>query len=167
MRKRFAFIIIALLISLFIYLFYRTENTVSNAIFIFIFSKETYLQLKQWINQQLILPQPFIYSLPEGLWVFSATLASKDFFISLKSLKINLYLFPLLFAFALEVLQLFGITNGTFDLLDLFVSILFWLIGILIMRSPSSTKNSLYPVNANSWLCLSTYLVVLLAHVST
>ena len=72
-----------------------------------------------------ILPNWIIYSLPDGLWVYSLT--SAIFLIWGNSfLTLNIWLvIILLIAPLIEFMQYFGIFPGTFDLIDL----LFYLIG--------------------------------------
>ena len=128
MRKNYFFILISLSLSLFIYLFYRTEKTVINEIFIYITSFDRFIELQKVITNLIPLNKHIIYSLPEGLWVFSITLTSKFLFLKIGNHKINLLFVPLIFSIGLELFQLLNLTNGRFDFWDIGVSILFWFV---------------------------------------
>jgi hypothetical protein len=148
-----------------IYLFYRTEKTVINEIFIAVFSYDTFTALRKHIAAALPLNEHIIYSLPEGLWVFSITLASKLLFIRAGRYQINLLYLPLLFSIGLECFQLLHLTNGRFDFWDIGVSILCWIIAAYLAPIPNQRQNILYPFKTRSAMCMLSYLVVYLAHV--
>lgn len=157
--------ILALLFCLFLYLFYRTEKTVINEIFISIFSYNRYLDLRNTISSALPLNEKIIYSLPEGLWVFCITLTSKYLFLKVGRHEINLVFFPLVFSIGLELLQLFHLSNGQFDFWDIGFSIIFWAIANYLIPFESRKQNILNPFNFRSLICLLSYLIVYLAHV--
>lgn len=158
-------LLIALFICLFIYLFYRTEKTVVNRLFISISSYNTYVALKNSVVQQLPLPKTIINSLPEGLWVFCISLTSKNLFLKWHKYKVDLLLAPLLFSLGLEFLQLMHITNGRFDYWDIGISILFWIVGSFIIQQNKVHQNIVAPFNHRSLVCVLSYLIVYLAHV--
>ena len=157
---------LSLLFSLFVYLFYRSEQTVVNELFQFIFSGETYLSLKEVINENLSLPKFLIFSLPEGLWVLAVTIASKNIYFDKKKRYFHLAFLPLVIAIALEIFQLTHLTNGTFDLWDLLSAITFWSIGYFLLPSPSTKQPLFVQMNTNSIVCMVSYLVLYLSHVS-
>jgi hypothetical protein len=165
MKQKYIFICGALLISLFIYLFYRTERTVATNIFIKIVSFDTYAALKASIVNVLPLNNIVIYSLPEGLWVLCITLTSKSYYISLRNWRFDCIFIPLIFCFTLEILQLFHITNGRFDLMDIGFCIVFWILGSLILRDKVEKQNIVTWPNSKSFVCLASYGIVYLSHV--
>jgi hypothetical protein len=148
-----------------IYLFYRTEKTVINEIFIAIFSYDTFTELRAGITTALPLDEHIIYSLPEGLWVFCITLTSKFLFVKTGRYNIQLFYLPLIFSIGLECFQLLHLTNGRFDFWDIGVSILCWIIAGYLIPSANPRQNILYPFNGRSAICMISYLVVYLAHV--
>lgn len=81
-----------------------------------------------------ILPNWIIYSLPDGLWVYSF---SSSFLIiwqdNLNAVKYWL-LIPLLLGTFAEVLQLLKILPGTSDLIDFFVCIIASILSILFVK---------------------------------
>jgi hypothetical protein len=165
LKRIFYYIFGALFISLFIYLFYRTEKTVVNDLLIMLLSRDHYIALKHSIQNQLPLSEFIVFSLPEGLWVFCITLTSRGFYIKIKELKINCIVFPLLIAIGLEFFQLFGVANGRFDYADIISSVLFWLLGCYIII-PSTPKKQLFKTfDDRTALCLSSYAIIFLAHV--
>jgi hypothetical protein len=165
MRKEYPYIIVSLLVSLFIYLFYRTEKTVVNEIAISIISFKTYALLKASVVSFLPINEIVVYSLPEGLWVFCITLTSKPYYLKLNNWRINCVFIPLIFCFSLETLQLLHLTNGRFDFMDIGVSAMFWLIGNYGFSDKSDKQNILTSLNSKTMVCLTTYCIVYLSHV--
>jgi hypothetical protein len=155
----------SLLFSLFIYLFYRTEKTIINELFISVFSLGNFLELQKTITNILPLNKHIIYSLPEGLWVFSITLTSKFLFIKVGNRHLNLLFLPLIFSIGLELFQLLHLTNGRFDFWDIGFSILFWLAANFLMSKKIITQNIFNPFRTRSLICVLSYLIVYLAHV--
>jgi len=164
-RKKYIFICIALLISLFIYLFYRTGRTVVNEIFIRMISLAKYTTLKAHIVRVLPLNNIVIYSLPEGLWVFCITLTSKPYYIGLNKWRFDCIFIPLIYSIALEIFQLFHITNGRFDFMDIAVSVIFWILGNYVLSDKSEKQDILTRPNSKAIVCLASYCIVYLAHV--
>ena len=165
MRKNYFFILISLSLSLFIYLFYRTEKTVINEIFIYITSFDRFIELQKVITNLIPLNKHIIYSLPEGLWVFSITITSKFLFLKIGNHKINLLFVPLIFSIGLELFQLLNLTNGRFDFWDIGVSILFWFVANYLIPYKTIHQNILNPFTTRSLICVFSYIIVYLAHV--
>jgi len=128
-------------------------------------SSENYAILKIRIRSALPLNDTIIYSLPEGLWILCITLTSKSYYIRLKNLRIDCVYIPLLFCITLEFLQLFHITNGQFDLIDIAFCILFWILGIFLFNDKTEQQNILLRPNVQAIVCLASYCIVYLAHV--
>lgn len=165
MRKKYIFTCVSLLISLFIYLFYRTERTVVNDIVIRIISFQTYTILKAYIVNALPLNNIVIYSLPEGLWIFCITLTSKPYYIKLNNWRVDCVFIPLIFSFILEILQLVHITNGRFDFMDIGFAAVFWILGSYFLNDKSEKQNIINTPNSKTIVCLASYCIVYLAHV--
>ena len=165
MKKHNWLILFSLLVSLFIYTFYRTEKTVINEIFISIFSRAKYLHLKSFITNSWPLNAHIVYSLPEGLWVFCITLTSKYLFLKIGDLEINCVFVPLLFSIGLELFQLFHYTNGRFDFWDIGMSVVFWGIANYLVKYQPVNQNILQPITHRSVGCFLSYGIVYLAHV--
>jgi hypothetical protein len=165
LKKNYPLIILSLLISLFIYLFYRTEKTVINEIFISLVSFDHYVALRSSITDTLRLNEHIIYSLPEGLWVFCITLTSKFLFAKVRSREMDLVFVPLIFSTGLELFQLLHLTNGRFDFWDIGVSVLFWAVANYAIKHNGTRQNILDPVTVRSFTCFLSYQIVYLAHV--
>lgn len=165
MKKGNLFIVLFLLFSLFIYVFYRTEKTVVNELLIAVISYPHYAALRTAVADVLPLSKPVIYSLPEGLWIFCITLTSSAFYIQAGRKKIACVFMPLLFCIGLELLQLLGITNGRFDFLDIWTSISFWLMAYFFFSHQRGKQNIVSPVNFKTVVCFVSYGIVYLAHV--
>lgn len=163
--KKYVAIGLALLVSLLIYLFYRTEKTVVTCLFIQLVSAENYLLLKHSIVNAVPLNNMLIYSLPEGLWVLCITLTSKNYDINFGKWRLNCNFIPLIFCFTLELLQLFHITNGRFDIVDIIFSVVFWLLANGFWNEKMERQNLLKSRNINALICLASYCIVYLAHV--
>jgi hypothetical protein len=157
--------ILLMLPALGIYLFYRTEKTVINEIFIAIFSYDTFTALRTGITTTLPLEEHIVYSLPEGLWVFCITLTSKFLFVNAGRYRIHLLYLPLVFSTGLECFQLLHLTNGRFDFWDIGASVLAWVIAAYLVPFTNKRQNILHPFSTRSAMCMLSYLVVYLAHV--
>lgn len=165
MNNKYYLIIPALLVSLFIYLFYRTDRTVVNELLIRLISFSAYAELKANITRLLPLSKIVIYSLPEGLWVFCITLTSIPYYIGVNKWRIDCVFAPLIFSIGLEILQLFHITNGRFDFMDIAASLAFWLLGRYVYKGVDIKENIFYGLNTKTVVCIATYGIVYLAHV--
>jgi hypothetical protein len=165
MKKEHLLISIFLLISLFIYVFYRTGNTVISKLVICIISVEAYTNLKAAIVYSIPLSNVVIYSMPEGLWMFCITLTSKPFYTSLFGQRINCLYIPLIFCISLEILQLLQVTNGQFDYIDIVIFVQFWLLGRYALPIKNEQQHIFSSVNSKTYFCLVTYGIVYLAHV--
>ena len=165
MRKRYS-LPAALLVSLFIYAFYRTDKTEVNQLIIYFVSFELYSQMKDIVTSVLPLNGSIVYSLPGGLWVFCATALAHGFYFEFKNHKIQIGLLPLLFATGLEVCQLMQLTRGTFDALDIAFYSIAWLLATRLFDYPRPKQNLLSPLTLRGFMCLSCFFCVFLAHVS-
>lgn len=165
MKKKYIFICISLLISLFIYLFYRTDRTLVNEIVIRMISFETYTGLKAHVVRILPLNDMVIYSLPEGLWIFCITLTSKPYYVRLNKWRIDCLFIPLIFCVTLEIFQLLHITNGRFDFMDIGISVVFWILGSYVWSDKSEKQDIFIRPNSKTIVCLASYCTVYLAHV--
>ena len=164
MKRRYS-ITLALLVSLFIYLFYRSEKTVVNELVISILSFEAYAGIKAGIVNSLQLHKLIIFSLPGGLWVFCATALAQDFYLRVKDHKIQLSLLPVLFAICLEFAQLIHFTNGRFDIWDIAMYLVFWFVASQLYQFRRSQQNLLSPFTLRGFTCLVCFVAVYLAHV--
>ena len=165
MKKLILLISVSLLVCLFIYVFYRTEKTVINQLFLSIFSIESYRGLKHAVSTFLPLNEYLIYSLPEGLWILSITITSKFFYLKLAGRKFNFVFAPLAFAIGLEICQLLHITNGTFDFIDIGFSVFFWLAAYIFVETNDREENIAKSIGMKTASCLASYSIVYLAHV--
>jgi hypothetical protein len=126
---------------------------------------DTYRGLKATIMRVLPLNNVVIYSLPEGLWVFCITLTSKPYYIRLNNLRFDCVFIPLIFCVSLEILQFFHITRGRFDLMDIGISVIFWILGNCALRSRYEKKDIFTKPNSKTIIFLASYAIVYLAHV--
>lgn len=165
MKKSYYFINLSLLISLFIYLFYRTEKTVITEMFISVISIDNYVELRKLITGTISLNEHIIYSLPEGLWVFCITLTSKNLFLRITNREINCVFVPLIFSIGLELFQLLHLTNGRFDFWDIGMAVFFWWVANYFIKYKPAKQNILQPINVKSSVCVMSYAIVYLAHV--
>ena len=143
---------------LYIYLIYRPSNTIVQIVFRRIFSIEplTYIQSKS-----LALPSWTVNSLPEGFWVFCMIWICDGF----RTKKKFLYLCPLLFAIVLEGLQYFGLTDGTFDWIDIIFSIVFSLLAIPLLFWKKAKKANSSSIIYHKIMFFVGYLLVIFSDV--
>ena len=89
-----------------------------------------------------VLPSWVVNSLPDGLWVysFSAILffAYKKYFIQNKILL----MLPFILILIMEVLQLLDVISGTFDIMDLVISLIMNLLLIAILKLKYNEKSN-------------------------
>ena len=145
-----------LAICLYIYLAYRPSNTVVQIIFRSVFPIDSLVYIQ---NKSFSLPSWTVNSLPEGFWVFCMTWISSDF----RFKKFCLWWSPLLFALGLEILQYFGITDGTFDWVDVLFSIVFSLLAIRFL--PQRAKTTYSSISYYAVLLFIGYLLVVFSDV--
>lgn len=157
---------IAMGVSLFIYVFYRSDKTVVNELVIFLFSLETYAAIKSSIVSTIPLNDLVIFSLPGGLWVFCATTLSQGFYLRGKHHNIQVTFIPVAFAVGLEFCQLIHLTNGRFDVLDIAAYLLFYSLACYLFESRHAPQKVLSPFTLPGFICLACILSVYLAHVS-
>ena len=90
---------------------------------------------KNSINLSPKIPEWFIFSLPDGIWIFSYVVLM----ISIWNFKVNkqsifwLTIIPLIAIFS-EIFQIFGIISGTFDIIDLSFYLLGFILPFIIFR---------------------------------
>lgn len=125
MRKiKLMLMLLPLILGVFIYLLYRSEYLLYfKLVKIHSFTYEIIINLRVFFRQfRFLLPNWFVYSFPDGLWIFSfgiALLMDRKFF------KFNFILFSIIYVLivGLEFLQKkfggFGSVLGTFDILDI------------------------------------------------
>ncbi len=165
MKKYLPYILGSLLISLYIYLFYRTPSTVVSQIFISLTSLEYYESLKNTLQIQVPLPGVVIYSLPEGMWVFSITLISKNLYLKIGRTQINCVYFPIVYVVFMEICQLLHILNGRFDWFDILISSFFWMLAYFGFKRTLPEKKFVHAFDVRTVICIATYAMVYLAHV--
>lgn len=166
MRKAYSLAVLGLSASLFIYLFYRTKNTVVNELIVLLLSPGAYAEIRSSVADVISLNDPFVFSLPGGLWVFCVAILSKGFYLKIGKFTISIVFLPVLFAIGLEIFQLFHITHGTFDPWDIVFYLLFWSMAYYGFRIHGMQQNILSPFSLKGFICLAGFLSVYLAHVS-
>jgi hypothetical protein len=164
-KKYIPLLTISLLISLFIYVFYRTEKTLVNQLFMAMISRESYVILKAGITSILPLNDYIVYSLPEGLWVFCITVTSSFFYLEVRRRKWRMVFVPVLVAITMEIFQLLHLANGQFDVMDILFSTGFWLLALFYTRNDTSKEPLFRSVDTKAVCCMLSYCIVYLAHV--
>lgn len=158
--------LIVLTFCLFIYIFYRTEKTVINQLLTQFYSSKSFVEMQQCVRRILPLNKFIIYSLPEGLWVFSATIFSYPFYINIKKYYFYCVYIPIIYPILLEIFQYFNWIHGTFDLIDIIICLFFWLIASLYVKNKSNRENIITSsLTIKKVLFFSIYGIVYLSHV--
>ena len=164
LKRRYNVIAGFLAICLFIYVFYRTEDTVITRFILLLLSDSLFIEVKEAVRGQFPLHEMVIFSLPEGLWVFCITLTSSSFYLRWKRYFFPLMILPIVFSIGLEFLQLSQITNGNFDFWDIGFSLFFWVLALYL--TPKARKADLFrPFTTEGLVCILSYLIVYFAHV--
>jgi len=164
MKKELS-IALALLVSLFIYAFYRSEKTLVNELIMLVLPLDTYREIRSNINV-IPLTGLMVFSLPGGLWIFCATTLSKDFYVRIRTYKLRLFPVPILFAIGLEFCQLLQFTNGRFDCWDVVSYGIFFLLAYFSYQFQDPQENLMSPFTLRGFTYLICLLSVYLAHVS-
>lgn len=165
MKRYYLLISLSLLTGLFIYIFYRTEHTVIN-ILLHKLSRGSLHQFRIGLRAHLKLPASVVFSLPEGLWVFAATLTSKHLYCIVYKKRIHLSWLPMSYAVLLECLQLMHIMPGRFDVLDLFFSLCLGLWALRKIECPLPPQYLSRQFNYRTLSVVYIYAIVFLSHVS-
>lgn len=165
MRRKELLILTALLVCLFIYLFYRTERTIVNELAIRLTSPAYFATLRAQVATLLPLNDLVIYSLPEGLWIMCITLTSKMYYLRLFRWDIDCKYIPIVLCIVLELMQFFHVLNGRFDIMDILVSLFFWLLGCTFFSEKKQRQNICSKVNVQMVQCVASYSIIYLAHV--
>jgi hypothetical protein len=129
--------------------------------------RSDFQSIRAYISEAIPLHSVVIYNLPEGLWVFSITLLGANLFVRIKRRKIHLIYLPIVFVLILEVLQLLKITDGTFDLLDLGISIAFWLLAFVYCSTFGSSLKELKNTRARFILFIVVFSLAYLSDLNT
>ena len=164
LKKYKALVLVCLSTCAFIYIFYRPEGSLIN-IFLNLFLPDTFLAYKETVRIILPLHEAIIYSLPGGLWVFSATIVARNLRLNIFSKVINLEWLPMTFALWLELLQYFSLVKGRFDWVDVLFVLLFGFLAKYFFNKRYTGHTSLNTFNQQGWAFTLVFLCVFMAHV--
>lgn len=164
MKVKNFIIALALLLSLFVYLFFRTEQTLVNYIFIKVFGGEPFYQSRLWVTSHVMLSNFQMYSLPEALWILSITLLSKRYKVRFAAQEISLVYLPIILAFGFELFQWMHWSQGSADLNDIWGALVFWALGMAVFPEREPKVYLSESLNIHVVLCTACYAVVYLAH---
>jgi hypothetical protein len=144
-----------------IYFLYRDGSILFNQIF------STFgidgIQEKQRIQELLPMPSWFIYSVPGGIWVYVTSVISSKFEKTSVVMNISIFSVPTIYAAGLEFCQLFHLTDGTFDWVDL----LFILAGDFFAKHSKQLELNLHKhTKIHNFALISAFLVLLLSDVN-
>lgn len=165
MKRELVLSALLLLISLCIYIIWRGNDILVNKLLQILVSSKELEDWKTSISSRMPLNNYLIYSLPGSLWTFVATSASRNFYVNVRKSQFNLLFLPIIFILILELLQLFHVTHGTFDWVDLVSGLVFWAASIVIIPA-SEIKDSFLDSQFNLkkiWVYF-VFLIVYLAH---
>ena len=165
MKFKYFIIALALLSSLFVYLFYRTEQTVVNWVVIQFMGWDTFQEIRSGVNAKIGLTGFQVYSLPEALWVLSLTLLSKRYKVRFAAQEISLVFLPIILVLGFEFFQWMHWSNGSADLNDLWGALLCWALGMAVFPEREPKVYLAESLNIHALLCAACYAVVYLAHV--
>lgn len=137
MFSYFKFIIhvtIPLLVGGCIYIFFRSLDIKMFEWFNTIGIIEIILNLRELAQSKINLNSWVLYSLPDGLWTYSFTSSMIILWRNNDQLGKTFIYLPLMLSVLSELLQYFEIISGTFDLNDLFVVLISFLICNLFLN---------------------------------
>lgn len=135
--KYYLGVFLPLLGATLICLFFRSENTFGNIFF------EKFFTIN--IKQNFSVNNIILFNLPAALWIFSTTLLSLDYHLKIgKKITLKTVNLPIFFVIGLEFLQLFNITDGVFDILDICIPLIFWYAAKRLIRINHISPNKKY-----------------------
>ena len=138
MFKKLTIVYIISVLSLFsgilLYLIYRPTSLIMFKWIKHLGLYESVLNLRVYLKDYTP-PDFIIYNLPNGLWILSITLLIHTIWIKNFNIIFKIYL-SLIFGLIIvpETLQFIKLIPGTFDIFDLMVNIIFFLIPFLIFK---------------------------------
>lgn len=132
MKRNLFLISVPLVFCAFICLIYRSQATNLNHLLDTVLGFDI-SGFKDEVRSAFPLNNMVIYNLPEALWIFSLTLLSKGLHLHVFGKKLHFLFIPLFYIFIAEYFQYFQITDGTFDVMDMIVSTVFWCVAIAIL----------------------------------
>lgn len=155
---------LALILALGIYSFYRCADTRVNVLAALL-PGDAWQSLRLAVPERLHLAAFAKGALPGGLWVFAATLIAQGVVAGVGALRMNMALLPVITALFFEWLQWAGVTDGTFDPVDIVAEAGGWTLALLWIarRGPSA-----HGTPTQHWrlaLCLLSYAILPLADV--
>lgn len=159
------FAIIFLFFCVFIYVFYRTEDTLINLILLQLLPNSELLLFKETIRSTVAFPAWVIYSLPGGLWVFAASILARKLRLRIFSKNICIEWAPMFFALWLEFWQYVGIVKGHFDVLDILIVLIFGLTAMSVKKPMQLSTQTLFPFHKRSTIFVFVFVCVFLGHV--
>lgn len=166
MKLRTIIISVMLLCSaLAIYLLFRPADTLACKLVSMSFLNDWLLESRAAFSHSP--PHSFIiYSLPGALWIFSTTILSKNLSIKIFKFQMPLVLLPIIYGLGAEFIQLFHLTDGTFDYADLSSITAAWLLGAFVYPDRESSTIKSFPVLPNLCVIFS-YMILILADTFT
>ena len=96
---------------------------------------------KDSVNLIPLIPDWFIYSFPDGIWIFSYVILM----ISIWNFKMNaqsifwIIIIPII-AILSEIFQFFGFVSGTFDIFDLMFYLLGFILPFILLKKQLNYK---------------------------
>jgi hypothetical protein len=126
-------VIVPVLIGGVIYIGFRSQTLLMFSWFNSIGIGEFITTIRIYIsNSDINLPSWVIFSIPDGLWVYSLSSA----LLLVNNGRFTVWtLVPLIIGVFLELAQAMALFKGTYDLIDLFITIFFYIVSILILKS--------------------------------
>jgi hypothetical protein len=127
-------VIFPILLGLIIYLLYRDTSLLVFDWISYIYLDDFIFKIREYLESYKLITNGFlIYTLPDGLWSYSLTYVMCLIWFDIKN-KIKYFMISIgiIFGVFLELGQLFNLIQGTFDINDLIVSILFPVIAYII-----------------------------------
>lgn len=128
-----------------VYLFFRSERLIMFEWLKSLGIKNGFDLLREnFVSINTYLPSWFIFSLPDALWVYSFTSAIILIWNNERKVAVTLLLIPLILGPGVELLQLLNLFKGTFDVIDLTLTICAFLLSIILNLKTNQYENQVY-----------------------
>ena len=135
-------VFLPLLLGGLIYLFFRSESLIMFEWLKSLGIKNGFDLLREnFVSINTYLPSWFIYSLPDAFWVYSFTSTIIFIWNEERIVVITLLSIPFILGPGIEFLQFLKLFKGTFDLMDLTVTIFAFLLSIFLNFKTNQYEN--------------------------
>lgn len=136
-------VLIPIIVGGCIYLFFRSDSLIMFKWLKFLGLSNIISIAREWVANFNLFDW-VLYSLPDGLWVYSFTSCLIILWNENKGYQFLFLFIPVLLGPGVEILQFFKLFKGTFDMIDLTVTTVAFILSLLIHLKFNQYENQAY-----------------------